>query len=290
MVALRGELLARTQGPRAAAESIETTPGLDLTHPANESFLRQTSEHWIAAGEPERALTLADRAVQAHPEVAAFHDLRARILAAAGQPDAARAEFERALALDPDDPAPMVGLGGLAAARGDDARAREMLVRAAEIEPRNAAYLYTVSQHDLAAGDVQAAERWLGEALALDPLHARANNDLAWILAERDEDLQRALVLARRGAQGAPSAETLDTLGWVHFKRGDYEAAADALGKAHLMQPESPSIAYRLSLALLRTGGEERARALLREALDAGTFPEEEAAREQLARLAPSGS
>ncbi len=290
VVALRGELLARTQGPSAAAESIETTPGLDLTHPSNESFLRQASDRWIAAGEPQRALALADRAVEAHPEAAAFHDLRARILAASGQPDAAHAEFEQALALNPDDPAPMLGLAQLADASGDEARARELRVQAAEIEPRDAARLYAVAQRDLAAGDVKAAERWLGEVLALDPLHAQANNDLAWILAEQGGDLKRALVLARRGTQGAPSAETLDTLGWVHFKRGDYEAAADALGKAHLMQPESPSIAYRLSLALLQTGGEERARALLREALDTGTFPEEEAAREQLARLAPSGS
>ncbi|HKJ23759.1 MAG TPA: tetratricopeptide repeat protein, partial [Myxococcota bacterium] len=62
--------------------------------------------------------------------------------------------------------------------------------------------------------------------------------------------------------------------------------AVAALEHAHELDPGSPSIAYRLALALVETGERDRAEALFREALAAGAFPEADAARTQLARLA----
>ena len=61
-----------------------------------------------------------------------------------------------------------------------------------------------------------------------------------------------------------------------------------ALERAHELEPESPSIAYRLSVALGETGEVERARELLREALAAEAFPEAEDARVRLDRLTSS--
>jgi hypothetical protein len=52
------------------------------------------------------------------------------------------------------------------------------------------------------------------------------------------------------------------------------------------MKPESQSLQYHLGLALARKGERARAETALRHALDAGPFPEAEAARTELARLA----
>jgi TolA-binding protein len=48
---------------------------------------------------------------------------------------------------------------------------------------------------------------------------------------------------------------------------------------------DSPSIRYRLGTALGQAGDTERARKMLQIALEAGAFPEAEAARRELARL-----
>ena len=77
----------------------------------------------------------------------------------------------------------------------------------------------------------------------------------------------------------------LDTLGWVHLKRGESGAAAEVLEEAVEARPDSPSIRYRLATALQGSGDSERAAKLLRQALATGTFPEAEDARRQLAKL-----
>jgi len=277
-------LALRREGPDAAARRLAEAE-LDLTDPAHEEALRALSRYLLEAGAPERALDHVDRALTAHPEAASFHDLRGRILFNAGRVEEALAAFERALELDADLGPALEGLSLLVEAAGDGARARELAERAAEVQPENAGYAYRVGRLALAAGEQQEARRWMREALERDPLHAQANNDLAWILATGGERLDEALVRARRAAATLRSANVLDTLGWVHLQREEDEEAAEVLEEAHGLEPGSASIAYRLSLALAGTGHEDRARDLLRGALDSGAFPEAEQAREQLARL-----
>jgi Flp pilus assembly protein TadD len=78
----------------------------------------------------------------------------------------------------------------------------------------------------------------------------------------------------------------LDTLGWVRLKRGEIEAAIAAFEKALTQQPELSTVRYHLGLALVQRGDEEAAGQAFRAALDAGPFPESEAARRELDRLA----
>jgi tetratricopeptide (TPR) repeat protein len=50
-------------------------------------------------------------------------------------------------------------------------------------------------------------------------------------------------------------------------------------------RPESQSIRYHLGLALSRQGEHQRALEALRQAVEAGPFPEADAAKSELARL-----
>ncbi len=81
------------------------------------------------------------------------------------------------------------------------------------------------------------------------------------------------------------TAEILDTLGFVHLKRGESSAAVAALERAVVGQTPSPSIRYRLGTALSQSGDKDRAREMLTSALAAGAFPEADAARRELAQL-----
>jgi predicted Zn-dependent protease len=56
---------------------------------------------------------------------------------------------------------------------------------------------------------------------------------LGYFLAERGEELDRAEELIRQALMSEPeNAYYLDSLGWVQFQRGDYEAAYATLRSA----------------------------------------------------------
>jgi Flp pilus assembly protein TadD len=139
----------------------------------------------------------------------------------------------------------------------------------------------------LAAGDQDGAIARLRKIAKRHPGLVEARNDLAWLLAERGEELDLALELAEGASGPGASPEVLDTLGWVHFKRGEFAQAVLALERAVEAAPDAPSMRYRLALALERSGDPQRARTMLESALATGSFPEADDARRRLAERAP---
>lgn len=285
----RARFVAEEDGIAAATRSLAKAP-LDWTDPENEPALRLLGDWLVESGQGGKALERADAAVEAHPDVAAFHDIRGRVLVNVGRGNEAVAAFDRAIELDPEHAPAYEAKAVLLLMASQPEPALELLDRASELDPVNAAYPYQAAQVELAAGRTEQAEARLRTVLERDPVHAHASNDLAWILAERGEDLDLALRLAERAAAADPSASVLDTLGWVRFRRGEFAAAVSALERALALEPASPSVAYRLGLAAMEGGDRERAAGLFRQALSGGTFPEAEAARAQLAQLDPGAS
>ena len=74
-------------------------------------------------------------------------------------------------------------------------------------------------------------------------------------------------------------------MGWVQLKRGDADAAFTAFEAALEDHPDSPSVRYRLALALVQKGDTEGARENLNRTLTMAAFPEVQAAKAELARL-----
>jgi tetratricopeptide (TPR) repeat protein len=272
-------------GSQQALEVIEAS-GLDPADPANAEVLQQLVEILSALGRGDEALLNIDAALARNSDAAALYELRGLVLLRASRWDAARAAFERALDLDPRAARSAAGLASIAAEEGEPARAIELFDRAYALDPLGGGdYAYSAAQLVLAAGDEDAAEARLRETSQRNPDVIGARNDLAWILSEKGEELDLALALVRDAYQRKPSPEILDTLGWVHFKRGEFGQAVTVLEMAVAKRPESPSTRYRLAVALHAAGEDERAREELRTALAAGDFPEAEEARRELTRL-----
>jgi tetratricopeptide (TPR) repeat protein len=138
----------------------------------------------------------------------------------------------------------------------------------------------------LASGDTAAAIQRLEEIIAHNPGHAGSRNDVAWLLAQPpNPDLDRALTLAQQAHRIDDSPEIVDTLAWVQLQRGQVDEAVELLQVAIQARPESQSIRYHLGLALGRQGERQRALETLRQAVEAGPFPEADAAKSELARL-----
>ncbi len=90
-------------------------------------------------GSGEEALSLAERAVEAAPDVPVFVDTRASALLALGRLEEAREEFRRGLELDPGDVDLLLGLAETELRLGAVEAATVALERAAARGPRNAA-------------------------------------------------------------------------------------------------------------------------------------------------------
>lgn len=285
----RGTLeLARVEraavGPEAARHVLEQS-GFDLADSENEDLLRAWIDALVAQGQTQPALVRVDASLAAHPDDAGYHEIRGTLLTQLGRTDEARASYEKAAKLDPEFAAAWAGLGGLAARRNDLAKAVELFDKAAALSPGVSTYAYSAGQLAFAANDVAGAEQRMREVVRHFPGHAGARNDLAWMLAEQERELDLALELAEEAQHLDPSPDVLDTLGWVRFKRGELSAAVSALEQALETRADSPSIRYRLGLALSKSGNPDRAREMLQAAVAAGAFPEAQAARRELAQL-----
>ena len=119
------------------------------------------------------------------------------------------------------------------------------------------------------------------------PSAAVVYNDLAWLYAEDSNKLDEALSFAQKANELAPrSGDVLDTLGWVHFKRGIYKEAIDKFKAAVIFTPNQPTIHYHLGMAYYKTDQKEEALKELNKALTINpNFPEAASAKEIIDQL-----
>jgi tetratricopeptide (TPR) repeat protein len=272
------------EGPKASIASIETS-GLDLADPINAELLRAWVDAMLASGQGPEALDRIESILARQSGQAPNHELRGVVLTRLGRDDEARAALEKSIAIDPDYAAGFAGLATLAARTNDLAKAVEYFDKAAELAPDASPYPYSAAQLARAAGDRDGAESRFREVVRKHPNHAGARNDLAWLLADQGTDLDRALQLTEEALRIETNPDFLDTLGWVRFQRGEFSGAVAAFEQAVAERPDSPSMRYRLGLALSRSGDADRAREEFEAALEAGIFPESEDTRRELSQL-----
>ncbi|HUF49009.1 MAG TPA: tetratricopeptide repeat protein [Vicinamibacterales bacterium] len=210
-------LLAQVEGragnaaaARAAAERIRAVSADDPR-----GLLALADAH-VLAGEPEQAVALlTPRVDEARP---------------ADVDTGLHAQFVRALAVAWE-------------AAGDHARAVAVAEVAASRRPDDSGASFDLAAAYDRAGRFADAERTFRGILARDPGHAPSLNYLGYLLADRGERLDEAVALITRALdveRGNPSF--LDSLGWAHFKRGDFERARGPLEQAASQLPRTSVI------------------------------------------------
>lgn len=125
------------------------------------------------------------------------------------------------------------------------------LERVLEKEPENSQALGQAAYCHYCMGDLKKAAELYRKLCQVEPEDYNAHNGLAYVLAELEEDLDTALEEAQKAWKLAPErASVLDTLGWVHFKRGEIEEAYNYLRKAFEKNPDEPVIREHLKQVL----------------------------------------
>ena len=99
-------------------------------------------------------------------------------------------------------------------------------------------------------GRIGDAEPCFEQAIVLNPRHAEALNNLAYVLATRVENLDKALEYATRAlAENNLRAEFHHTMGWVLFKTGEVAKSILSFDQALSIKPNYLLARYNLGLA-----------------------------------------
>lgn len=223
-------------------------------------------------GNTADALERISDSAAARPDSGAIARLHGLALLFSGRGAEAEAELRRAVELAPND---LATYQALAQYYFLTERFKEGLAtyeEAVAARPDSAPLHFALGTLYDVSGDREAAFEKYEKAVRLDPNLSVAKNNLAYLLAEENRELDRALDLAREAKQLLPdNASASDTLGWVLHKKGLHAAAADYFNEAiNLSPPESTDVGlirYHLALAYEGEGDVRGARAAAAEAL-----------------------
>ena len=138
------------------------------------------------------------------------------------------------------------------------------------------------------AGKTDETIREYEEALKQDPESKQLANNLAMLLVSYREDkksIDRAAQLVEPLAR-TDNAAYLDTLGWVRYKRGEYDSAIRALEQALNRAPKEPILNYHLGMAYYSKGDKTQARKHLEHAVNtSGNYHGRDEAQATLQKL-----
>ncbi len=292
---------AQREGPREPERARGYLDQVLAAQPNHAGALRLLAQLDLGAGRSHEALARIDKAAETGPLTPPLILLRAQILAADKDWTRAEEEARRAFAAAPSLPGALELLASIYVAQN---RLDEAIASFQEAEKVGALPIsgqQLLARLHNAAGHRAEAKALYEKVLAARSDLAGAKNDLAWILADEGNDLERALQLAQEAQQAEPeNAEIADTLGYVYLKKGlsdpalqQFKYAVELAGRAtNDVQVERPEYHYHLGLALKALGRNDEATVALERALqlDAKFLNADDARRELEAAKTPAAS
>jgi putative PEP-CTERM system TPR-repeat lipoprotein len=131
------------------------------------------------------------------------------------------------------------------------------------------------------------AGKLYSKLVVLTPNNSLAHNNLAWLLLKQNNNIDTALKHATQANQLSPNtSDFLDTLGLVHYSKGDYSAAKKAFSDAVSLQPNVLDIQFHLAQSHAKIGEKLQAEKMLEHLLtQQDTFSSSIEAKELLNQL-----
>jgi tetratricopeptide (TPR) repeat protein len=264
---------------------------------ANFSALRGLINLYATQKRFDQAHARIDRVIAAQPNNASLHFLKGEVFGYEMNAQGAEAEFRRTLEIDGNYLAAYSALGAMFVNTNQQARAIEEYRKIVERRPDNSAAYTLIGMLEFSRQNIDAAVESYRKALAQDQNAIFAANNLAWLYAVYGKgNMDEAVRLAQGVVQSNPQVPSFaDTLGWVYYKKGLYDAATEQLQKAVSVDETtarqnnatpSPTFRFHLGMALAAKGDRAGARRQIEGALRlSSSFPEADEARKTLATL-----
>jgi len=227
------------------------------------------------------------RQFQKTPDAPAAHFFEGKILAAEGKWDAVEAEAQKTIQIDSNFASAYDLLVQAYLATKRLPQAVSQLEALLSKSPNDTSALMTLGLVYEQMKDYPKERDAYEKLLAIKPDFAPALNNLAYIYTERLNDLNKAYDLARKAHELQPQdAAAADTLGWVLYKRGDYQQALAVLQEAAEKAPDTAEIQFHLGMTAYMMGQTDLARVALKKAASAANdFPGKDESKRRLALL-----
>jgi len=175
--------------------------------------------------------------------------------------DVAVQQYSRLSTAAPNSAFDHLRLGDAYLQKGDTQQAVSEFQQAQNLNPKDAQANAMLALAFRRAGKDSDAERVYRETLALQPDNALVKNNLAYLLAEKGENLDDALRLAQEASRQQPGSTPLaDTLAYIYIKKNLPDSAIQILSNATRKNPNQPVYHYHMALALLQKGDKSGAR------------------------------
>jgi len=134
-----------------------------------------------------------------------------------------------------------------------------VITEATEKAPENPAAWFSLGVIQDKLGKLDQVVAAMEKVIALDPKHATALNYLGYTFADRNMRLPEAETLVLRALEIRPDdGYFLDSLAWVHYRRGDYRRAEEELLRALKLVPDDPVILEHLGMSCRPREGTRR--------------------------------
>ena len=181
---------------------------------------------------------------------------------------------------NPTDVRPLDALGGIMRGHKRYAEAVDYYSRAIQLidkpEQKHWSFFYSrgtcyerIKKWALAEADLQ-------RALQLSPDQPLALNYLGYSWIDQGRNLKQGMALIEKAVrQKSDDGYIVDSLGWAHYRLGNYKEAVKNLERAVELRPEDPVLNDHLGDALWRVGREREARFQWEQALTLNPEPED---------------
>ncbi|MEJ2405354.1 MAG: tetratricopeptide repeat protein [Candidatus Thiodiazotropha sp.] len=243
---------------------------LELQPSAIEVLVALAKSYFIS-NQPDQAAHLVERVVKKNPKHFRAINLLGEIYLSQKRLSDAEEAFRQVLAVQDKWPVPYQNLVKVKLAQGKQQEALSILKDGFDTTQEQILGIELANVQDkmgLVDESMQTYQRILDE----HPGNVLAANNLVMIMLRGDPDTAK-LDQALRLVDGFATSENpiiLDTLGWLHVKRGENDDAITVLRKAARLNKDLAEIDYHLAVAYEAKGDKEAAVTHLEKALSSG--------------------
>jgi tetratricopeptide (TPR) repeat protein len=247
------------------------TKALELA-PEDLAPIEQLVELDISSKNFDSAMARIDQQIEQKPNSAGLRFIQGKIYAARGDWDRAETTLLQTLALDANFQSAYNLLISTYVATDRLPQAIKQLEALLVKSPGDPRSLMTLGLVYEKMKDFSKARETYETLLSASPDFAPALNDLAYLYAEQLHQLDRAHDLAYKARALQPGdAVIADTLGWILYKRAEYQKAFTLLRESAGKLQDNSEIQFHLGMASYMMGESNSAQKAFQRALSAGT-------------------
>ncbi len=226
--------------------------------------------------EYKKALALCDAELKNNPGNLEIGQFKALLLVKQKQYDASLKLLKTLSKQNPKSDRPFMAMAAIFKIKKEDTVALDMFQKAIVINPENRAAYIQIASIYKNQGETDKAIATYQALLKRVKTYPPAENDLAYLYAKANRNLDHALNLALSARKKVPDApEIADTLGYIYLQRNSLVQSARYLREAMNGNPENPYFHYHWGMLLELEKQYDRAREAYKKAIALGLGPDE---------------